>query len=315
MKTIKLLFRFALAAILFTSCTREVIVDDFHEEPSISLNQVLSSYELWYVDINQTLGSGETPFLQIAFTLSFRNGVLFANNNLVGFGSQGGGFGIPVGDYDDYDMILDVYHDVDGYQSFDVYQVDNNTIELYIPFNDTSYFLHGYQRSNFDYDLIFYDNIHYFLQEYEAWEKTFTSQLGALNEFDNENYLQFLSGGNDATFRSSKDVSISNPDNIYWDYTGVYGVGDISGNMYLKTSTLDYDFFDNEHFELSVINDQRIELYHPSSGTTYEFTGRGYIQYLRESNTKGEITKATTASKKRKQKTVKKDNPRINERS
>ena len=137
----------------------------------ISLNQLLGSYELWYVDINQTLGPGETPFLQIAFTISFRNGIVYANNNLVGFGSSGNGFGIDVGTYDAYNMILDVYHDIDGYETFDVYQIDNNTIELYNPYNDTSYFLHGYQRGNFDYDFVFYDNIHYFLQEYEAWEK------------------------------------------------------------------------------------------------------------------------------------------------
>jgi len=66
------------------------------------------------------------------------------------------------------------------------------------PYNDTSYFLDGYQRSSFNYDYVFYDNIHYFLQEYEAWEKIYTSNTGALNEFDNENYLQFLSGGNDS---------------------------------------------------------------------------------------------------------------------
>ena len=318
MKTLKLLFGFAIATLFFTSCYTEVIVDDYVDAPpAISLNQLLGSYELWYVDINQTVGYGETPFLQIAFTTSFRNGTLFANNNLVGFSAngQGNGFGIPVGNYDAYDMILDVYHDIDGYQSFDVYQVDNNTIELYNPFNDTSYFLHGYQRSNFDYDFVFYDNIHYFLQEYEAWEKTFTSQYGAINEFDNENYLQFLAGGNDSTFRSSQDVNIGNPNTIFWDYTGVYGVGNVANNMYLKTLTLDYDFFDNEFFEMSVISDERIELFHPSSGTTYEFRGRGYIQYLRESNTKGDITKRTTEPKKRKQKTVKKDNPRINERS
>ena len=315
MKTIKLLLGFALTATLLTSCYTEVVVDDVNHTPTITLNQLLSSYELWYVDINQTTGYGETPFLQIAFTMSFRNGVLYANNNLVGFGSQGGGFGIDVGTYDAYDMILDVYHDIDGYETFDVYQIDNNTIELYNPFNDTSYFLHGYQRSTFDYDFVFYDNIHYFLQEYEAWEKTYTSQVGAINEFDNENYLQFLAGGNDSTFRSSQDTNIGNPDNIYWDYTGVYGVGDISNNMYLKTLTLDYDFFDNEYFELSVINDATIELFHPSSGTVYEFQGRGYIQFLRESNAEGKRIDGSKQLKKRKQKSAKKDNPRINKRS
>ena len=49
----------------------------------VSLNQLLNSYELWYVDINQTRGLGEVPFLQIAFTVSFIDGEIFANNNLV----------------------------------------------------------------------------------------------------------------------------------------------------------------------------------------------------------------------------------------
>ena len=316
MKTLKLLFGFTLAATLLTSCYyEEVIVDTNNPEPTILLNQLLSSYEIWYVDINQTVGYGETPFLQIAFTLSFRNGTLYANNNLVGIGSQGYGYGIPVGDYDAYDTILDVYHDVDGYQTFDVYQIDYNTIELYNPYNDTSYFLNGYQRSTFDYDFVFYDNIHYFLQEYEAWEKTYTSQTGQLNEFDYENYLQFIAGGNDSTFRSSQDTNISNTSAIYWDYTGVYSIGNVSNNMYLKTLTLDYDYFDNEFFELSVINDQKIQLYQPSSGTVYQFTGRGYIQYMRsseEQNNKEQVRKELP--KKRKQKTEKKDNPRENKR-
>jgi len=312
MKTLKLLMGFALVSTLLTSCYTEVIIDN--NQPSISLNQLLSSYELWYVDINQTSGFGETPFLQMAFTMSFRNGTLYANNNLVGFGSQGEGFGIPVGNYNAYDMILDVVHDIDGFVTFDVYQIDNNTIELYNPNNDTSNFLNGYQRSNFDYDFIFFDNIHYFLQEYEAWKKTYTSQVGTINEFDNENYLQFLPGGNDSVFRSSQDENIGNVDNIYWDYTGIYGVQDVTGNMYLKTLTLDYDFFDNEFFELDVINDGLIELFHPSSGTYYEFEGQGYIQFLRNANGKTDTTKPS-GNKKRKQKSEKRDNPRENTRN
>lgn len=316
MKTIKLLSGFALIALLFTSCYTEVVVDDYayndYQEP-MSVNQLLNSYDLWYVDINETIGYGESPFLQMAFTISFRNGNLFANNNLVGIGSQGNGYGIQIGYYNAYDMILDIDHDIDGYDSFDVYQLDYNTIELYNPFNDTSYILHGYQRANFDYDYVFYDNIQYFLQEYEAWEKTYTSNYGALNEFDNENFLQFLSGGNDNSFRSSQDPEGTNPNNLYWDYSGLYGVNDVSGNMYLKTLTLDYDYFDNEFFELSVINDQRVELYHPSSGTVYEFTGRGYIQYLKVGQ---DINKnKTSAHKKRVQRTKKKENTRENTRT
>lgn len=310
MKTIKLLLSVALVSTLFTSCYSEIIIED-SPEPQVTLNELLGAYELWYVDINQTLGYGETPFLQKAFTISFRNGVVYANNNIVGLGSNGNGFGIDIGEYDAYDMILDVYHDIDGFETFDVYEIDYNTIELYNPNNDTSYFLEGYQRSNFDYDYVFYDNIHYFLQEYEAWEKTFTSNYGALNEFDNENYLQFLAGGDDATFRSSRDEPGTGVSNLYWVFIGTYGVGNISGNQYLKTLTLDYDYWGNEYFELSVINDSTIELYHPTSGTVYEFRGRGYIQYLRSSEQeKTKIPKNTM----RKQRTDKEENPRENTR-
>ncbi|WP_411766349.1 nicotinic acid mononucleotide adenyltransferase [Winogradskyella sp. A3E31] len=315
MKTLKLLLVFALSATVFTSCyTEEVVI--FDDEPGISVNQLLNSYELWYINVNQTRGYGEVPFLQIGFTISFRNGVLYANNNLVGFGQQGNGFGIPIGVYEAYDMILDVNHDLDGFDTFDVFQVDNNTIELYNPATDTSYFLDGYQRSNFDYDFVFYDNIHYFLQEYEAWEKSYTSEFGVFNEFDEENYLQFLAGGNDSEFRSSQDANVSNPSHIQWDYTGIYGVGNIAGNLNLKNLTLDYDYFDNEFFELSVIDDGTIELYHADSGTVYEFKGRGYIEFLRTGTTsKVEGSVKTDTPKKRKQKSPKVDNPRESTRS
>ena len=312
MKTAKLLLNVVLITTLFTSCYTEVIVDDFVEAPVVNVNQVLNSHELWYVDINQTVGFGEVPFLQKAFTISFINGVVYANNNLVGIGSSGDGFGIDVATYNANNMILDVNHDIDGFTTFDVFIIDGNTIELYNPTTDTSYFLDGYQRNTFDYDFVFYDNIHYFLQEYEAWEKTYTSEMGAINEFDNENYLQFLSGGNDSTFRSSQDGFDTIANNLVWDYTGVYGIADIAGNLNLKTLTLDYDFFDNEFFELSVIDDSTIALYHPSSDTVYEFEGRGYIQYLKRSNAKEKG--AISVEKKRKFKNERKDNPRDNTR-
>ncbi|SDB59970.1 hypothetical protein SAMN03097699_2453 [Flavobacteriaceae bacterium MAR_2010_188] len=313
MKTLKLLLGILFISTSLVSCQRDPVYVE-PVVPTISLNQLLSSHEIWYVDINKTVGFGETPFMQFAFTLSFRNSVLYANNNLVGLGDQGGGYGIPIGTYDAYDMILDVDHDIDGFDSFDVYQIDDDTIELYNPFDDTSYFLEGYDRSNFDYEYVFYDNIHYFLQEYEAWEKTFTSEMGVLNEFDNENYLQFLAADDDSVFRSSQDYGITNTDNIIWDYTGVYGVGDITDDFYLKTLFLDYDSFDDENFELTVLNDANIELYHITSGTVYEFTGRGYIQILRQKEDGSPSTNKKDL-KKRKQKTPKKANPRESTRA
>lgn len=309
MKTIKLLFAFALTAVMLTSC---VVEENYIEkESTISLNQLLGSYELWYVDINATQGYVTTPFLQKAFTMSFRNGGVYANNNIVGLGDTGNGFGIKIGNYDAYGMILDISHIIDGFSTYDIFQIDNNTIELYNPKTDTSYFLDGYQRNTFDYDFVFYDNIHYFLQEYNAWEKVYTSDFGAINEFDNENYLQFLAGGNDSEFRSSQDRNGKNINNIFWDYTGVYGVGNVAGNNKLKTLTLDYDYFDDEYFELTVINDGKIELYQPSSGTAYEFVGKGYIQFMKTAITK---EKSVDTDKMRKFRKDKVDNPRTNTR-
>ncbi len=306
MKRIKILLSLVLVTSLFTSCYTEVVVDDFANDlnnaPGITVEQLLNSHELWYVDINSTKGFGETPFLQKAFTISFIDGIVYANNNLVGIGSSGNGFGIDVANYNAYNMVLDIDHDLDGFSTFDVFQIDSNTIELYNPDNDTSYFLDGYSRNNFDYDFVFYDNIHYFLQEYEAWEKVYTSEMGALNEFDNENYLQFLAGGNDSTFRSSQDEHGISFNNLVWDYTGIYGIGAITGNLKLKTLTLDYDSFDNDFFELSVIDDRTIELFHPSSETVYEFKGRGYIQYLKTSSSKD---KSGVIKKDKKRKSVK----------
>ena len=310
MKKIKLVSIVLLTSIL-TSCHVEFVSDEFFEEP-ISLNQLLNSHELWYVDINQTIGYGQTLFLQKAFTISFLNGNLYANNNLVGIGNQGNGLGVLIGRYDTYNMILDVYHTFDGFSSFDIYQIDGNTIELYNPFNDTSYFLHGYQRNNFDYNAVFYDNIHYFMQEYQVWEKTFTSEEGVLNEFDYENLLQFLAGGNDQTFRSSQDDLGSNIYNVFWNFTGTYSVQDVEGNIYLKKLILNYDYFNNEYFELSILSDELIKLYHVPSGTYYEFRGVGYIQY--ETEDSGTSYGRQMPDKLRKQRSVKKENQRTSQR-
>jgi len=297
MKTIKLLFSASLVAVLFTSCYTEVLVEDeyIEETPSITLNQLLNSYELWYVDIDRSSGNGNVPFLQRAFTISFTNGTVSANNNLVGIGDQGYGYGIDVGYYDTFDFVLDISHDVDGFYSFEVTQLNDNEIKLYFPNSNLSYVLVGYQRSTFDYDALFYDNIHYFLQEYISWEKTYTSDFGNLNEFDNENFVAFLSGGGDGNFLSSQDPNGTNANDVYWDYTGIYNVDDVPNNRYLKYLTLDYDYLGNEYFELNVVNDNTIELYHESSGTLYRFKGRGYLQFK---NKQGKLRESKAAIQK-----------------
>ena len=291
MKTIKLLFGYFLMATLLVSCYSDVIIEDqFIEQSAFNTDQVLQSYDLWYVDINQTRGNGEVPFLQRAFTVSFNNGVLLANNNIVGIGKTGNGLGIDVGFYSTLRGVVEIDHDVDGLWLLEVYALDNNTIELLDVRSNTSYVLRGYQSNRFDYDMVFYDNINYFMQEYTAWEKIYTSEEGALNDFDEENFLQFLP----TFFRSSIDVSGTSLGNLSWDFEGDYQVYDIDGDASLKTVTLDYDFLESDYFELYVINDATIELYHPDSGTIYEFRGRGYQEYLKSG--KGSVTKKRTKS-------------------
>ncbi len=282
MRAIKLFLVSLSATMLLSSCTADVFIGDDYVDNGISLPELMNSYELWYVDYEATTGSGDVPFLSRAFTISFLEGALYANNNLAGIGSTGNGFGIRVGYYDYFSNGIRVYHDVYGTYDLEVYQTAANRIKLYDRRQNTTYYLIGYQRNGFDYDRLFYDNIHYFLQEYKAWEKVYTSRAGALNDFDNEHFIQFVAGGSSDTFRSSKDLPGTSVNSIYWDFIGFYGISNTS-NMYSKTLTLDYDFWGNESFTLTVINDSRIRLYHNASGTIYEFVGRGFIQYMKQS--------------------------------
>ncbi|WP_457617015.1 hypothetical protein [Lutibacter sp.] len=300
MKALKLLLSTVLIGFAFSSC--DVVVDNIDSYDYVTLEETITAYDLWYVDYNLTTGTGDVPFLSKAFTISFINGTLYANNNLVGIGATGNGYGIQIGYYDTFNGTLEISHMIDGYYDFDVVQIAPNRIKLIDYFNNVTYYLDGYQKYNFDYNQVFYDNIEYFLQEYDAWEKTYTSTTGALNAFDNENFLMFTPE-NITTFYSSQDDFGTTIDNLFWDYVGSYSVADVLGYDNLKILTLDYDSWGTEEFELTVINDGKIQLYHISSGTTYEFTGRGYIQYLKTTTSK----EGTVNTSGRKRTKVKRD--------
>lgn len=279
MKAIKLLLVSLIIATTITSCS--IQNDEVYYPPS--LEDIVTGYDLWYIDYNRTSGPGDVYFLSNAFTLSFINGRLYANNNIVGIGSTGDGYGIQIGTYDTYNGFLEVNHSIDGYYDFDVVELSSTTIKLVDNYNNVTYYLEGYQKRNFDFDQVFYDNIEYFLQEYVGWEKTYVSVEGELNDFDDENYLKFLQE-NITTFSSSIDEVGTDIDYVSWDdYTGNYEVFNVKGFDDVKILELDYDSFGVEEFELTVINDEVISLYHYDSGTTYEFTGRGFIQYLKPS--------------------------------
>ncbi|QXP71628.1 hypothetical protein H0I29_05975 [Polaribacter sp. R2A056_3_33] len=278
MKSIKLLITIIITGTLLSSCSR---VDDNYD---ISLEQVVTDYDLWYVDYHRTTGSGDIPYVSRAFTLSFVNGILYANNNIVDIGRTGNGFGIDVGTYNTYNGILETDHDIDGANDFEVTVLSNNEIKLYNYRQNVSYYLIGYQVNQFDYDKLFYENIEYFLQEYIGWEKLSTKG-GLTDAFDNENYLAFTPE-NITTFYSSQDPSGTQIDNIYWDYVGAYEIFDINGFEDIKDLTLYYDDGDTEEFELDVINDGTIALYNYESGKTYEFSGRGYLEFKKSENSK-----------------------------
>ncbi|ARV15901.1 hypothetical protein [Polaribacter sp. SA4-12] len=287
MKSIKLLLTIIITGTLLSSCTA-IYEDSFENnyQNQISLESIVTEYDLWYIDYHRTTGNGDIPYVSKAFTLSFVNGTLYANNNIVDIGKTGNGFGIDVGTYNTYNGLLETNHDLDGANDFDVTVISNNEIRIYNNRQNVSYYLIGYQTNQFDYDKLFYENIEYFLQEYVAWEKV-TTNGGVANAFDNENYLAFTPE-NITTFYSSQDGFGTKVDYIDWSYVGGYEIYDVTDYEDLKILTLNYDSGDTEEFELSVINDGRIELYNVDSQTTYEFSGRGFIQYLKGAKSKKE---------------------------
>nr|WP_238565888.1 nicotinic acid mononucleotide adenyltransferase [Nonlabens ulvanivorans] len=214
-----------LIAVTIASCETEVVIGDgFDNRPT--LNEILSNQELWYVDLNDTQGNPDIPFMTKAFTMSFDFGTLYANNNLVGVGSAGAGLGLDVGSYQILNNQVSILHDIDGLHDFTVVVLNYNRIKMIDMHRGTVYYLDGYNRNNFDYDQLFYDNIQYFLQEYRAWEKVYTSNVGAINDFDQENYLQFTPGFNGDEFKSSTDGNGLNYSSLFWDYTGEYWIED-----------------------------------------------------------------------------------------
>jgi hypothetical protein len=277
MKRIKLLFTTIIIGAFLSSCT--IYDDGFVENYPPTLEEVVSGYDLWYLDYHRTTGFGDVPYVSRAFTLSFINGILYANNNIVDIGRTGNGLGIDVGTYNTFNGLLETNHDIDGFNDFEVDILSNNEIRLYNYRENVNYYLIGYNVNNFDYDKLFYENIEYFLQEYEAWEKV-SSRGGNTNTFDTENFLAFTPE-NITTFYSSQDEFGTEIVDINWDYVGGYEIFDVNGFEDLKILTLNYDAGDIEEFELSVINDGRVSLYHINSRTTYEFSGRGFVQYLK----------------------------------
>ena len=265
-----------LQLFLFSSCEQNYYMEEQFREPTSAIP--LERYDLWYLDYHNTQGADVLPFMSLAFTLSFENGIVYANNNISRIGYQGGGYGLQIGYYDQYNSVVNLDHDLDGQQRFEIRNLRQNEIEMYHPQTDTSYFLVGYTTETFDYDALFFDNIEYLLQDFEFWEKSATSWEGATTPFEYENFLRFTSE-NTQTFYSS--LAQNSNSVAYWDFNGGYEVLDVSNDTSLKILELYYQGGVFEQFELRVLTDTSIDLLHLNSGTSFVFQGQEFIQYLK----------------------------------
>lgn len=260
-----------LMLLTLSSCS----VDDKYDN-RLHLHEFLHSFDLWHIDINQTMGNARIPMLSRAFTMTFHyNTEVTANNNLVGLGTIGNGYGLRIGRYNTSGDHLTISHDRDGVFHFKVVQISSNEIDLIDLDSDAVYRLIGYRKAKFDYNQLFFDNIAYFLQEYEFWQKSHTSVQGLENPFDQENFLFFFNNKGAYAFETKHLLYNSNLIGF-----GTYRI-ESTNFKDVKRLILLYGR-DTEVFELRVINDQTIELYHLKSRTTYEFVGMRNIVFLKD---------------------------------
>ena len=91
---------------------------------------------------------------------------------------------------------------------------------------------------------------------------------------------------------------------INWKFIGSYIIKDVASVEDLKYLTLNYENGDTEEFDLTVINDEVVRLYNIDSKTTYDFSGVGFIKYL-----KGGVKKAkpTVRNSNRKRTKIKRE--------
>ncbi|MDO4782177.1 MAG: nicotinic acid mononucleotide adenyltransferase [Capnocytophaga felis] len=265
----QLLFLSSAIILFLNSCS----VRNEYDEDQLTLHEFLHSYDLWYVNVDATRGNDRIPFLQKAFTITFDGNTLLANNNLVGIGSIGRGYGRVIGDFFTSNTHLTFHHDRDGSYRFKVVQVSQNQIDLYDIDSNSVYRLEGHYKRNFNYDKLFFENMCYFLQEYNFWEKTYTSREGAANPFDNENFIRFYSLNGDYFFETREHPNHTTP-----LFRGLYSIENVRNANDVKILNLNYRD-ETESFEVRILNDREIELYHLNSRTTYRFRGVQNIIY------------------------------------
>jgi len=275
-----------LTTLLFASCSSN---DDYNSGvPQQDYSYLLQQFDLWEVDHSLTSGYGAVPFLDKAITITFSQGVLYANNNFSGLGFVGNGFGIDVASYQLGINSVAINHDLDGRFVLEIYYLGANKIQLIDRNQNITYTLYGFSKAAYDYEAVVYSNINLLLQEFVAWRKV--EPLGSIGHaFDQENYLGFDISGN--VFLSSVDLPNTPLSDIFWDYDGIYSVINTSD---FKTKILELKYANGvETFELRLLDnglDNTIYLYNLNTRVEYVFVGDGYIQFKRSQNKRVPVT-------------------------
>ncbi|MBW2962987.1 hypothetical protein [Mesonia aestuariivivens] len=256
-------------AIILSSCGSDD--DSTPQLQSNSIQELLESYDLWYVEPDQF--SSDFNLGQDAITFSFLNNQLYANKNLVGFnpeiiGEQETSYSVEQTENTANVTINDT--------EFKVIGISGNSLKL-VDDDNTAFYITGYNASEFpSLDIIYFERMAHLFNEYKFWQKTETENPDEIDgEFSSINHIEFSAIRN---FKSSEDAEGLTYDEINWQYQGSYKLtkmedddGNISNELIFVY--LDENNRENDTLKVRVINENKIQLSESESGIHYLFEG------------------------------------------
>ena len=271
----KNLLSLLFSIILLTSCGSD---DDSTNPPqSKSIEELLESYDLWYVEPDQP--SSDFDLGQDAITFSFVNNELYANKNLVGFDpstmgniettytveQEGSNASITIDDTE-----------------FTIFGVNGNSVKLVNSYdNTTAFYITGYTTEDFpSLEILYYERMPHFFNEYQFWQKTLTENPDENDgDFSTINYIDFFGGRN---FRSSEDVEGLTYDEINWQHQGSYKLTTSNSEEEPISNELVFIYVDsngvviegaNDTLKVNVVDESKIQFSEPGLNINYTFEG------------------------------------------
>ena len=270
----KNLLSLLFSIIVLTSCGS----DDDSNTPSQSksIEELLESYDLWYVEPDQP--SSDFDLGQDAITFSFVNNELYANKNLVGFDpstmgniettytveQEGSNASITIDDTE-----------------FTIFGVNGNSVKLVNSYdNTTAFYITGYTTEDFpSLEILYYERMPHFFNEYQFWQKTLTENPDENDgDFSTINYVEFFGG---RSFRSSEDVEGLTYDEINWEYEGSYRLTTEYGEeesisnelIFIYNTDEGEEEIPNDTLKVNVVDESKIQFSEPGLNINYTFEG------------------------------------------